>query len=85
MTSQEKREKRMKRESMLKFSSRLREWNKKNMEYYGGDYYIKVFQTNNSKIWLLYFNPSKSTTLPINKCYSAQLGIVAMTMKGPYC
>ena len=39
MTSQEKREKRMKRERRLVFSSRPRERDKKNMEYYVGDYY----------------------------------------------
>ena len=38
MTSQEKREKSMKRESRLLLRSRLREPDKKNMEYYGGDY-----------------------------------------------
>ena len=39
MTSQEKKENSMKRESSVLLSSRLREWNKKSKEYYAGDYY----------------------------------------------
>ena len=46
MTPQKKREKSMKRESWFNLGSRLREWNKKNTEYYGGDYYNEFRDIN---------------------------------------